>query len=91
MQKVYKYPIHDLATREIELPAGAHILTVQMQQGQPCLWALVDPNAPMEKRQILIVGTEHALIEPIHRHVATFQMMEGSLVFHFFEGQQTKG
>lgn len=87
MQKVFKYEIHDLAMREIELPKGAQMLSVQMQGGKPCLWALVDPNAPKEKRPILIIGTGHTLTEPVYRHVSTFQMLGGNLIWHFFECQ----
>lgn len=85
MKKIYKYQIHDLAMREIELPKGAEILTIQMQDGMPCLWALVDQNQPAEKRPILIIGTGHAILIDIVRYISTFQMLDGRLVWHAFE------
>lgn len=86
MKLVYKYPVLNITKQYISLPKGAQILTIQMQYDAPQLWALVEPSAPEEKRPILIVGTGHALNEPVGRYISTFQMAEGRLVFHCFEG-----
>ncbi len=44
MKRVYKYELKVDDVTELQLPSGAEILTVQVQYGIPCLWALIDPN-----------------------------------------------
>jgi hypothetical protein len=66
------------------MPEGAEILTVQMQNGEPCLWALVDAHLPTTNRKILIRGTGHDA-SGVGRYISTFQMKGGALVFHAFE------
>lgn len=84
MKTVYKYPLRILDEQEVEMPDSANLLTVQMQNGQPCLWALVDTSNPMVLRKILIRGTGH-VAEKVGRYISTFQMQGGALVFHAFE------
>lgn len=51
MKKIYKYRIEVTDDQNIEMPVGAKILTVQTQNGVPCIWAMVDPNA--EKKEYI--------------------------------------
>ena len=85
MKKIYKYalPIDDYLT--IPLPQGAEILKVDMQNNVPWMWALVDPEKPPEMRNFRLVGTGHPIKEENLKFIDTFQMHEGSLVFHLFE------
>lgn len=69
----------------IELPAGAEVLTVQVQAGRPCIWALVSPSAPPEGRLFRIAGTGHPIAERLGAYVGTFQFEGPGLVFHLFE------
>jgi hypothetical protein len=84
MQKIYKYPLLIMDEQEVEMPMGAGIMSVQMQNGQPCLWALVDTGNTSERRKILIRGTGHAA-SSLGRYISTFQMKDGAMVFHAFE------
>lgn len=84
MNSVWKFPF-DVADRvEIEMPAGAQFLSVQIQDGQTCLWALIETDARPVKRRLLIRGTGHDATG-VGRFVGTFQMYAGALVFHAFE------
>lgn len=87
MQSVYKYPVsvHDIFT--LELPEGARVLTVQAQGGAGVfLWALVDPDAPVEERAFRLAGTGHPINETnVLKYINTFQLQGGALVFHLFE------
>jgi len=83
-QTIYKYPLLILDEQEIEMPMGAGLMSVQMQNGQPCLWALVDPMNTSERRKVLIRGTGHPA-DGLGRYISTFQMKGGELVFHAFE------
>lgn len=85
MKRVYKYPIHVTDYQEIALPIGAQPLTVQSQNGSPFLWALVDPDRDSEPFPLRIVGTGHDFKDSSDwRYLSTFQMYNGSLVFHVF-------
>ena len=57
MKTIYKYAISHTEKQEYEMPAGATLLAVQMQYGQPCVWAEVDDAAPRVRRTLAIVGT----------------------------------
>ena len=87
MKTVWKFPID--TPRDIfsmVMPKGAETLTVQTQGSRPCIWALVDPMKEDEERHFEIHGTGHS-IYPVNnlKYINTFQMEEGSLVFHLFE------
>lgn len=81
---VFKYLLTSASPQLIDMPVGAHILSVQMQFGRPCLWALVDPDAPAECRSITICGTDHDV--PLGgKFIDTFQVEGGKFVFHVFD------
>lgn len=83
----------------IEMPEGAEILSVQIQKGIPCIWALVNPLAKKTERQFELYGTGHEMEcndlsighemefnENLERKfIETFQMINGNVVFHLFE------
>jgi len=80
----FDVPVQDELT--VPMPDGAKVLTVQMQGGQPCVWALVDPDRPVRGRQFAWRGTGHETdsLAPL-MYVGTVQMMNGSLIFHLFD------
>lgn len=84
---VWKFPLRVEDEQYIEPPANAHLLCVQWQGVQPCIWALVDPTNPVERRKILITGTGHERedLAGYVNYIGTFQMSGGMLVFHVFE------
>jgi len=85
MKRVFKYPL-EVDTQRIIMPRGAKLLTVQTQGSAPMLWALVDDNAPMEDRAIIIVGTGWEVPEVQNlEYVGTFQVSGGLFVFHVFD------
>ena len=67
------------------MPANAMILSVQTQRGQPCVLALVDPDAPRAPRRLHVYGTGHRVRPDCGRFVGTFQMAGGNLIFHLFD------
>jgi len=84
MNAVYKYTLTMDDWVTINMPRGAEPLCVQVQDGHPCLWARVDPSAPRVARNFRIAGTGHDLGSDVGRHIDSFQMANGSLVFHVF-------
>lgn len=90
MKVVWKFPLA-LADRQlINMPTGAKLLTVQMQDVDICLWALVDPDAAPVQRAITVAGTGHTMLGETGKYVATFQMAHGELVFHVFDHGEVK-
>lgn len=51
----------------------------------PCIWALVNPEAPKEIRKFRLFGTGHPFPDEPLSHVGTFKMAHDKLVFHLFE------
>ncbi|MDP3766877.1 MAG: hypothetical protein Q8S13_02575 [Dehalococcoidia bacterium] len=83
---VYKYEIPMTGDYvEIKLPRGAEILHVAAQHETPYLWALVDPKAPLVSRRLRFAGTGHTIAPDVGRHLGSFFVHDGALVFHIFE------
>lgn len=87
MKSIWKYalPINDQAG--IEMQEGAEILHIDCQGDQPMIWALVDPSAEQEVRRFVTFGTGHPVPSDTSdlRHVGTWLIRSGALVFHTFE------
>lgn len=86
MKTIWKYKLHAGDTCSLSMPAGAEVLTTQVQAEEVCIWALVDDQAKEERRTFCVYGTGHPIktTDPL-LYVGTFQLMGGSLVFHVFE------
>lgn len=85
MQTIWKFPLKVADYQQIEMPEGAEVLAVQVQHNIPCLWARVTSTNPLVEKGIFIVGTGNRVNEDCGRHLGTFQIANGSLVFHVFE------
>lgn len=71
----------------ITMPDGSEILTVQMQDDKPCIWALVNPLNTPTVRYFEVYGTGHSIHYDMgieRKYINTFQPGKG-LVFHLFE------
>lgn len=88
MRTIWKNKLEAIDKQTIQLPLGAEILSVQTQNGKPCLWATVDTDEFTEPRTIEIFGTGNPIppgpgIERVF--IGTFQIDGGSFVGHVFE------
>ena len=89
MKTIWKYstPFND--TFKLEIPKGAKILTIQVdnKNNYPTIWALVDLESELETRHFEFFGTGI----PIHdvdmgferKYIGTYQI--GEFVGHIFE------
>lgn len=85
-ERVYKYVLSPLADRvTLLMPAGAEPLSVMVQGSQICIWARVKLGRPTVGTTFRIAGTGHNLEEDVGKHVGSFQLENGALVFHVFE------
>lgn len=85
--KVWKFPVEMTERFTVVMPT-ATVLCVQVQNGRPYIWALVDPDTNLySERKFLIAGTgEEIDAHPDDlKYIDTWQMNGGSLVFHLFE------
>lgn len=82
---IWKFPAPIRDRFVVEMPEDAEILTVQNQGDEPCIWALVQPDLPLERRFFHWYGTGHDvdLNDPLD-YVGTVQQLGGRLVFHLF-------
>lgn len=83
MKTIYKYPVHPA----IDLPMDAEIIDFSEQNGILYLWALVDTNTIIEKRNFLYLGTGYEIpLEPEteFKYIKTTHAKNG-LVWHLFE------
>ena len=85
MLTVWKFPVRWDDSFSAEMPKSAKVLTVQMQNSDPQMWALLDPTEPRRTRTFRLAGTGHLIKQAANEleYVDTFQT-EG-LVFHLFE------
>ena len=90
MSIIYKYPfkINETHSTEIEMPYGAIILDIHMQNDGWFLWAIVDTNSASESRRFVSVMTGHEFSYNYGMlHIKTLIHPNG-LVFHVFEDQR---
>ena len=86
--KICKYPLHAGGDNFVRMPRGAHLLCVQQQGVDPCLWAEVDFDNEMATRVVTAYCTgqeSDTLLE--ETYISTVQL--GWFVVHFYDkGEQ---
>jgi hypothetical protein len=84
---IWKYELKIDDLQNVIMPIGAEILSVQMQNETPCLWALVNPDEKdTDARYIETFGTGHPVAYDMggtREFIGTYQTR--GLVFHVFE------
>jgi hypothetical protein len=81
--KIYKYPFAIESKTSISVPSGHVVMHVGLDPaGVPCVWALVEPEAPKIDIAIWVVGTGHDVPEEACRHVGSF--VQSAFVWHIF-------
>ena len=82
IKQIWKYKVENI----IEMPKGAEILSVQIQNGQmfnACIWVKVNPENELEKRKFVVIGTGHSFDDTNMKYIGTYQ--DGPFVWHLFE------
>jgi len=72
---------------KLELPIGAKIISVQVQNLSPCMWYLFDESvSTQKKRNFRIVGTGTKFDETQDmKHLGSYILEKSGSVFHLFE------
>lgn len=85
MVTIYKYQFDIADSVKIKMPLNAEILSVQVQNGIPTLWARVDTDNSIAIHTLLIFGTGHEIPIPFTEaiHIGTIQL--NGFVWHIFK------
>lgn len=84
MIEVWKYQIPAQTGKFlISMPASAEVISVQVQDGVPYIWALVHPTFPRKPYPFVLVWTGEPIEDLVGRPIGTFQIH--GLVYHLFE------
>ena len=67
----------------VRMPKDRKILSVQVQNGNACIWAEVDPDSAREDVDFAIIPTGGSLSEAHPNYLGTFQ--QGAYVWHLYE------
>mgnify|MGYP001576669000 CR=1 FL=1 len=84
MRTIWKFEIPVEDHFEVQIPMASQVLTVDVQHGQPCIWALVNPDAERIAYKFVLRGTGHPIEEDLGPYIGTFQLAGGGLIFHLF-------
>lgn len=83
-RSVWKFEIVLTDEFTLSMPKFAKPLYVAVQDGKPCLWALVDPGAEREDRTFYVHGTGHP-VPAAREHIGSFMLHDGAFVGHLFQ------
>ena len=87
MQVIHKYYVPKLGLNKVDMPLHAEILSCGEQNGSLVIWAYVNTDEPLEKRQILTVFTgedNFNLAAEYRKFIGTVQLYTG-IVVHVFD------
>lgn len=85
MKAIHKFPLPVETECFVPMPRRAEVLCVQVQNGTPFVWALVDTKEKVTaKHWFFVYGTGHETFEQ-GKYLGTFQLEGGALVFHVFD------
>jgi len=87
VRTIHKYALRVTDSQQVSMPQGAEIVAVQVQSGVLTAWAIVDTEAALQTKELIVVGTGNPYPAPamgtFHKHLSTVQM--GAYVWHVFE------
>ena len=85
---IYKYPLRRADEQTVDMPMGARVISVGIQNGTEIMvWAVVDPSRPRCPRRFWICPTGEELplsMVSAKQFVGTAMIAGGMLVFHVF-------
>lgn len=84
---IWKYPLRIKDVNFVKMPEGAKVLSVAIQNGTLCLWAMVDTSQIIKERAFKIIGTGHPINfdDPASELSFIGTVIDGQFVWHVFE------
>jgi hypothetical protein len=84
MKTIWKLVLETTDTQTVFIPRNSELLCVQLQYDIPCLWYRCDPNEELVSVTINTYGTGHPIEKATDKYIDTYQLSNGTLVFHVF-------
>ncbi len=90
MREIWKFPLEITDRQIVSMPRMHDFLTVQLQNGKPVLWAIVQPKSDREEVRIYCVGTGNgeSVLYDCPRYLGTVQITP--FVWHYFTHGSSK-
>lgn len=84
---IYKYILRATGEQTVLMPVGARILSAGNQFDEVFIWALCDPEKPLEGREVYVFGTGWEMPDNIQTRsfIGTVISDGGNYVWHVFE------
>lgn len=93
MRLIWKFPVFkdgEITPRSrIQMPKGAEILSIQLQDGAIKVWAMVNPDAELISRWFHVVGTGHEIDFAWKNYKFIGTVQQGRYVWHFWLEDET--
>ena len=86
MKTIYKYVLSLVENPALDMPRGARVLDVQIQNNEICLWAIVESTEKLETRKFFIAGTGNPVPQGAGDYIGTVQ--QDRFVWHVFEERE---
>ena len=86
MKTVWKYTVPTDGTFGMNMPAGAEVLSVHVQNGVVNMWVEVDPDVGSILKRFRVCGTGHDMpADEPRRFVGSYLLHGATEVYHLFE------
>ena len=83
MHTIFKQRLDICDEQVVEMPEGAHILHIDRQEGQPCIWYECDTDRATVKVTILCFGTGYRMDGlPATEYIGT--VLVDGFVWHYY-------
>jgi hypothetical protein len=87
MKTIYKYMVTFGDKTEFSAPSDFKALSLQMQNGVPCIWAIVDTQAEMKTYTVYCLNTGETMLLGMilnSQYLGTVVLPREGLVKHFY-------
>lgn len=82
----FRFSFQASGTFSINMPSGATVLSIQEQNGDAVVWAMVDKDErSTSTKRFSYFGTNCPIEGDALSYISTLQLYGGGAVFHFFE------
>lgn len=89
MRVIYKYPVQIDDEFQITMPQYSEMLAVQIHEGKPYLWVLVDPTQECVPHIFYLAGTGHIRSkENLNKESYIGSFFLNRFIFHLFGGKE---
>lgn len=87
MRNIHKFRLDLQDQQYINIDPNAVFLHVDVQDGIPCIWALVDTHVHKTSRPVRIYGTGQTIFFYEDQFLGTVLLESGKVVLHIFIGK----